>query len=660
MKNLILFITFISVLFSNTLKSQEYFKFGKVEKEDFDLEAYREKYPEAEAVVIGDIGLIEFTLNQKSLNFEYNLTRTIRYMVLSEEGVDYGNISIPYFASDKRQDHIRSFRAYIHNLEADKVKRKRIRKRAGYVVDEDKYYKTLNYALPSIKPGTIFEVKYKLISERIERLPNWNFQLTIPVEYSELSLDLPSAFSYRMRMRGSQHPNNQSNSKSNFIAGYNQQYLQMAAIKYNWVARDIPAMKEEPYVDNIRNYLQTMTFELISVDFGGQSEPSHFTKSWSDVLNYLLDHSAYGDFLKESEAALYRHVDIETSGNFETDLNTALNEIRNKIRWNNSNNIVSYDDPETVFKNNSGNSAAINLLLYSQLRKMGIEAYPVLLSTVDNIKLISEQPVLSELNYIIVAAYSPDGDYVFLDATEPELPVGYVPLRALNGKGIILHEEKIKWLEIENAMSKQIISNYNLRITDEGNFEGEFEKKYYFYSKYLIKKEYLMEGDERFKNGFFNTTGVKIKDVEIIDSENPNEAFIVKGSMMLEGFAQIINNEVFFEPLLNGSKNKQIFKNNERKYPVEFFVPSASTTNITIDIPDNCQVISMPDNKNLFFGQNISYNYYNIKKDNSQIIVFTSEQIKTRTVHQDNYKGFTNYCNKIIDLNKQKVVLKFK
>ncbi|MFO8066311.1 MAG: DUF3857 domain-containing protein, partial [Bacteroidales bacterium] len=198
MKNLILFITFISVLFSNTLKSQEYFKFGKVEKEDFDLEAYREKYPEAEAVVIGDIGIIEFTLNKKSLNFEYNLTKITRYMVLSEEGVDYGDISIPYFASDKSQDRIQSFRAYVHNIESGKVKRHRIKRRAGYILDEEKYYKTLNYALPSIRPGTIFEVKYKLKSERIEILPSWHFQRTIPVEYSELSLDLPSAFSYRM------------------------------------------------------------------------------------------------------------------------------------------------------------------------------------------------------------------------------------------------------------------------------------------------------------------------------------------------------------------------------------------------------------------------------------------------------------------------------
>ncbi|MFW5793422.1 MAG: DUF3857 domain-containing protein, partial [Bacteroidota bacterium] len=196
----------IAILISTNTQSQVPFEFGKTSKEDFDLEAYREKYPEADAVIIGDVGFTEFILNKKKLTFEYKHIRTTRYLVLTENGLDYGNISIPYVETSSRKDVILYFRAYVHNKDKNtgKVKRNKIKKRGGYVIDETKYVKSLNYALPEIAPGTIFEVKYTKISERIENLPTWNFQQSIPVEYSDFTLDLPSAFSYRMRLRGSE------------------------------------------------------------------------------------------------------------------------------------------------------------------------------------------------------------------------------------------------------------------------------------------------------------------------------------------------------------------------------------------------------------------------------------------------------------------------
>ncbi len=287
---------------------------------------------------------------------------------------------------------------------------------------------------------------------------------------------------------------------------------------------------------------------------------------------------------------------------------------------------------------------------------MGIEAYPVLLSTVDNIKLFSESPVLSELNYIIVAAFDSEGNYVLLDATEPELPPGYIPVRAINGKGIILHEDKTKWIHLSNPDSKQITSNYNLKINNKGEFFGEFEEKYFFYSKYMVKKQYHIVGEEKFKNNFLDMPGVKVAEVEIIDSEDHNEAFIVKGKILLEGFSQVIGDEIFFEPLLLESENENIFKSKERKYPVEFFVPSLYTTNITIDIPSNINIISIPESQKMYWGGNLDYNFVT-ENDEKQITINAVEKISKTSIHQNNYLGLVNYFSKIVDINKQKVVL---
>lgn len=74
------------------------------------------------------------------------------------------------------------------------------------------------------------------------------------------------------------------------------------------------------------------------------------------------------------------------------------------------------------------------------LKKAGISAYPVVLSTRPNGLLPFTHASLSACNYVIVKAVV-NGKPILLDATEPNLQVGCLPFRCLNGEGQLIANE---------------------------------------------------------------------------------------------------------------------------------------------------------------------------------------------------------------------------
>src|SRR5690606_9345021 len=118
----------------------------------------------------------------------------------------------------------------------------------------NKYWKEKTITLPNVKVSSIIEYKYVLKSENIVKFPDFDIQYEIPVNYFYYKTELPEFYIYKPILiggipletdsklkRGSQNFDNKHN-QSNIM------YYQQIESFYS--GKNIPALKEEPFVDN--------------------------------------------------------------------------------------------------------------------------------------------------------------------------------------------------------------------------------------------------------------------------------------------------------------------------------------------------------------------------------------------------------------------------
>ena len=61
----------------------------------------------------------------------------------------------------------------------------------------NKYWNQATITLPNVKVGSVIEFKYVLKSENVVRLPNFEIQYDVPVNFFEYKTEIPEFFIYK-------------------------------------------------------------------------------------------------------------------------------------------------------------------------------------------------------------------------------------------------------------------------------------------------------------------------------------------------------------------------------------------------------------------------------------------------------------------------------
>jgi hypothetical protein len=614
------------------------FEFGRLTQQEMNLEYYRELYPEEDAVMIGDIAQCGFVYNNTKRRFQFQFERTYRLMILTEQGTRLGNISIPYYATSTNSEEITRFQANVYHFDGRRVVRERVRQRDGFSEDLGNNWHQVNYALPNVRPGTVLEVNYTLVSDYIEQLRDWQFQYEFPVEYSEYTLRLLSLFQYRMYYRGfveldvatTRHFRESfridrqvssagiSHSVGSFNAAIN-------ASEHRWVARNVPAFQEEPFTDNIRNYLASMNFELIAETWPDEP-PKNFTQSWEDVSRVAYEDKQFGGYLSAAYLEVYDRIRLDESSDYLKRVHTALDTIRNLVSWNGRSAMWTRQSPQEVLATGQGNAAEVNLLLLALLQNSGIEAQPVLLSTRSRGTLTYDSPTLFRFNYVLVAVITPDNEVMLLDATPLHLPPGLIPSRAVNGRGRMLGREDSRWVALENPGMYHLRKQYNLELTPEGTLSGTLTYHYHDIARHLVFSDIMDEGAERLLSRTGNRLQTELTQHTLSIPEARHEPIVLSARMEIPGFVPQMGPEVFLQPLLFETLQRNIFQQEERLYPVVFNYPLINEVEIRLQLPPGYQTGSIPRDNIIRWGNNTVYEYSTAAEENI-LIITAKEQI---------------------------------
>jgi hypothetical protein len=661
-------MTLRSILFSCILV----FTFAKVSAQTYELgkvtvaELQEKTFPKdtsAPAVILYKKGRTFFTYN-KDAGFAANHVYEFKIKIYKKEGLQWADQKVRFYVGyeNMNEERVEFSDAVTYNLENGKIVKTKLENQGLFKKKINKYWNEKVITLPNVKAGSIIEYKYVLKSENLVRFPDFEMQYAIPVNYFEYKTEIPEVYIYKPILIG-QYPINTDAKLGNGSQTYENEYNQTSSLTYKQInttykGKDIPALIDEPYINNLDNYKGTIQHELERIRYPDKPDKD-FTITWEGVAFNIFKSEKFGkelnekNFLLEDLRLILNNVESQTDR-----MNVIFKFVQNKMNWNEVNDCYTDKGIKKAYTEQTGNVAEINFILINMLKLAGIEANPVLVSTIGN--GIPAYPTRTGFNYVI-AAVEIDGKEILLDASHKFTSPDVLPLNVLNWKGrLITNIGTSKEIDLMPTAVSRDYSNLMIKIDALGKMEGQARIQKSYYDAYSFRINNAGKNEESYLEKLEHQLGdLKISDYHVENKKtNLTDPILETFSFKSENQSEIIGDKIFINPLLFFTRSKNPFNQEKRQNPIYFGYPSQEKYNIIIDIPEGYKVESTPNPiKIVSESKDIIY-VLNIVKDENKIQISCSREINNCIFAADQYGGLKDLFQKVIASQNEKIVLK--
>ncbi|SNR44097.1 protein of unknown function [Lutibacter agarilyticus] len=660
--------TLILALVANSLMAQDY-KFGKVSKEELEEQFYA-KDSSANAVILYKNRKTDFRYMQGE-GFQVITEVHERIKIYNSEGYDWATKEIDLYqsSSGSGREEVAGLKAVTYNLEGGKVLKSNLEKNEIFKDEKNKYWIEEKFTMPNLKEGCIVEWKYK-INSPFRSIEDVQFQYAIPVKKMNIKIETPEYFVYKKRSKGyfraypkveKKHEKITINTKNRSSGDIVRTTYSSSSIDYvstveTYDITDVPALLEEPYVNNIDNYRSMMEYEFSELHW--PNEPiEYFSNTWEDVTKTIYRDSDFSDQIYKSNHFEVDLALVLASAKTEAEKITAIFElIKHKIKWNDYTGITTFNGTKKAYKEGVGNAADINLNLVSMLNSAGFNANPVIISTRSH--GIPLYPTLNGFNFVI-AAVELEGGLVLLDATDTYSTPNNLPLRDLNWNGRLIRKdgssESVNLIPTEPSTESVYMM---VSFDEEGEATGMYRKSYYNLNaqNYRNKKGKLKDEDIIAKIEAQNS-GIEIGDFKIQNKENSYKPLVEMYKFNSESMVDKIGNKIYLNPLLFNATTVNPFKLENREYPIDFGTPISEKNNIVITIPEGYSVVSIPEVLKIGLSNNFGIYTYKVINKGNKIMVQSNLKINTAIFPAQNYQEIKEFYSLIVNKNLEKIVL---
>ena len=648
--SLILLLLVSSICFSQ----QGQMQIGIINEYEQNLETYK-KDPRAEAVIIFDVGKsIFFDTDRGGYNIRF--TRKKRIKILDKKGILFSEVSIPFFVDGYgKTEQITSIEAYSYNMENGSLVKKALDKHTIYEEQINNNWKTKKFVFPDVKVGSVIEYQYILETPFLFNLPDWTFQSQIPTIYSECSVSMIPFYEYTFIVQGiSKFDHHESqvlketrqwgsvikDHGSNLGSGIEfKDKLNIYAMK------NIPAFRDESYISSTEDYLMKMDFQLSRINRSDGST-EEIMSTWPKLCKDLINHANFGKYLKKSRKLVTKILESEINISGENKQNKQkliINYIKSNFDWNGINSKYTSKKPKDFYEQKTGNSTDINLFLCAMLNAAGIDAKPVILSTRNHGKIKGNYSFSHFFNYTIVIVEDDEKSFL-TDGTHSEIAYNRIPIRCINGKGLLVNEDKPSWINLYNGIKSFNTKVFNLNInTDSFTASTELYIQSNEFESLGYKKTFNND-TIKLKKHFFEEGLTEIQNLSTFNFDRNNLPYIIKckGKTELEK----IGNKIIISPFLNFPIKENKLKEMKRSYPVDLIYSRTKNFESKINIPEGYQINTLPPNYKMDNGlAEIKLKYV---KNESDILVKGTYSFKKSIYKPEEYGGIKSYFNTII------------
>lgn len=630
-------------------------KFGTISREQFTAKMADST---AEAVVLYDYGEVSFEENNGTIWISQSYH--VRTRIHKKSAYDRAIIQIPIHRSSvANSELVADFDGYSYNITDGNITIDRVAKSNHFTEKVSDNYSIEKYSLPNVREGTIIEYRYVLRTPfSVNYNPRtWYFQQSVPVNWSEYRIVIPDYFYYKVLQSGylMMAINERKNTTVDLYPGQNG----ASASSYRFVMKDIPAFRDEPFITTDEDYLAKIEFELASYQWVDLRKHD-ISVDWPSLDRTLLTDADFGGqirrtgFLREMAKTL-----LSQSNDTLSRVTAAYEFIRKTVKWNEKAGLYPSEDIKKVFDNKKGNAAGINLMLVALLREMDLDANPVILSTRSHGRVNESYALIRKFNYV-VAHITVGGKDMLLDATDPLLAPGMLPIHCLNGTGRLVHQSKSKFISLVSPERDAVARIGSFIISDDGDISGTLKQSYGGYGAWMARKQFVSEGKVKYLADIQKKRPVwQIEKATFSGETWQTSAFNSDLTLTIPEACGRAGDKLYLHPMLTEGQGANPFKEAERLYPVDLGFGKEETFIATYTLPTGYEVEEMPKGVSMTLPNNEGRFIYQVAVTPTNQLQVNSRILLRKAVYTaDDYQSIRELFARIVAKHAEPVVLK--
>jgi len=650
-----------TICFSLTVFSQDY-HFGKVSKEELE-EQFNPLDSSASATVLYKKRNTFYEYSEQE-GFELVTEILERIKIYNQDGFIYATNTNRLHVNGSSEEEIRSLKAYTYNLEKGKIIDTKLSKDGIFKTELSKYTNEHKFTMPDIKAGCIVEYKYRIYSPFIYNVDEFVLQDNIPIKKIEARFEAPEYFNFKVNTRGylslipkrSTLPDRILFSNRDENGVFSTESLDYTKEITEFNIDNVPALNDEPYVNNIDNYRSSVKYELSYTKYPN-SPLKPYSTTWTDVVKTIYDNSNFGG-------------ELNKKGYFEDDIDALIASVSNpieraslifsyvksRVKWNGYYGYGTDDGVRKAYKEQVGNVAEINLMLTAMLQHAGLRAYPVLVSTRHHgVPLF---PTLEGYNYVVSCIKFSEGN-MLLDATSRFSMPNVLPFRTLNWQGRIIAEAGGSTMV--DLYPKQISKNavtLMAKLDENGDVSGGFRSIKESHKALSFRESFIgLDRDDFIEKLENKYDGLEISDYDVKNELDLGKPIIESYKFVKESQADIIGDKIYFSPLFFLKTTENPFKLTEREYPVDFGYPSKTESKLIVNIPEGYKMESLPESMAMALPDNLGKFVYKINNVGNSVQLLISYQVNSAIITPKYYEVLKEYFGKMIEKENEQIVL---
>lgn len=624
------------------------YKFGKVSKEllelkecPFEKEApamFTISYGQYESKFIKSEGLLQSFEIKKQIKVFDNMAKSI------------GTYEYYFYSPEDKSNETKIIKTKgtIYNLIDGQIIETKLPKENIYDEQISDNIKKLTINFPKVSENSVLEFDI-IIQSSLFYYNDWYIQEIFPIATNEFKIMCPDFFNLRFNTLGGIAPAEFNEKKRTETLLFGTERLEIDYNDNYFRFENVKSYQKESYCANESDYFAKIENQLISIKFpNGRFEA--ISTDYNTFTKKYLEYENLGKILEQKDC-IFENI----SFNDTIKLNKAkeIYKIYQKdIKWNEKKSISCEIKNKKLLKNGTGNIGEINLNYISCLNQNGIKSFPLLLSTRGNGTPHPLYPSYESFNYIVAISYI-DGQYYFSDASS-QLPFGFLPLSAINGKGWLLDKQLQQWIQLNDKFNGQKIQQSQIT----------FENKKLIYNIIEINKEYSA----------FSLLDIinKKGESELIknlcsDKYNIDTLFIIsKDDKSLKTntvYSEYINDEstILLNPFIDPPFKKNPFNANTRKANIDFPYLQTFSYIVFIETNENFDY-EFPDNINISaVNEKLKFNYTtNFDNMNHKVSITVQLKVSEQTFLAEQYEDIKSFFENVVNKFNEPLVLKQK
>ncbi|MHA4842744.1 DUF3857 and transglutaminase domain-containing protein [Flavitalea antarctica] len=594
--------------------------------------------PEADAVV-----LMHEAYADHDDQYRLITNHRVRLKILKEKGISHADIRIPFYSKENFES-VEVIRGRIYNETSNGLLQfLDLEKKSVYKKNINKYWSEVVFTFPSVKVGSIIEYTYKSTMESYGGLEDWQFQKSLPVVESRYSLVvLPDyEFAYRVQKRDDIPVEIQPEKGTG---------------KISFAMKNIPGLRNEPYMDSRKDYLQMVIFQLSGQNVGYKKK---YMTTWEEVIRELNSHSGFGNQVGKSLSGAEDFIKIvRLDPSLASRTTKVYNYVRSNMVWNGIYSKYAIDGIKQAWSKKTGTSGEVNLALVTLLRDAGIEASPLLVSEREHGKVNADYPFIDQFNTVYAYAVA-EGKTFYLDGTDKYTPSHIIPHSILNTTALVVNRKTGGLIQIKDDQFEYLdYVNVTGVLSKEGKLNGKVLIRSVDYARTNRLYAYRNNSSNYLKEFRGETGNVDIDSFSLsnegLDTMPLLQNFTFSSGVTTTGDYSFIPTTLFSELDGNPFLSKVRFSNVNFGYRQTFYL------NSYITIPEGIVIDAMPksvklvnEDKSIMFSRSVLFD-----DKSRQLVSRISVQMKKSLYDPGEYGALHEFYKKMYDYLGEQIVIK--